>query len=71
MGQEEIESFLRENKGRWFNVNQLSEALNIPKVNVGACIKRMRKYNELHEKSIRRKFKRNISRGVLYFSYKN
>jgi hypothetical protein len=71
MGQEEIVSFLRENKGRWFNVSQLSLALNIPKVNVGACIKRMRKYDELNEKSVRLRFQRNVSRDVLHFSFKN
>ena len=71
MGQEEIVSFLGENKGRWFNVSQLSLALNVPKVNINVCIMRMRKYSELNEKFVRLQFKRNISRDVLHFSFKN
>ena len=71
MGQEEIVSFLRENKGEWFNVNQLALALDVSVENVHACVKRMRKYSELNEKAVRLQFKRNVSRDVLHFSFKN
>ena len=71
MGQEEIVSFLGENKGKWFNVSQLSLALDASTDSVHACIKRMRKYSELNEKFVRLQFKRNISRDVLHFSFKN
>jgi hypothetical protein len=70
MGQEEIELFLRENRGKWFNVNQLALALDIPKVNIGACVKRMRKYDELNEKLVRLQF-RTHSKDVLHFSFKD
>lgn len=71
MGQEEIVSFLRENKGKWFNVSQLALALDVSAENVHTCVKRMRKYSELNEKAVRLQFKRNVSRDVLHFSFKN
>ena len=70
MGQEEIISFLRRYKGSWFNSAQLAFALNIPKVNINASIKRMRKYDELNEKMVRLQFKTH-SKDVLHYSFKN
>ena len=53
MSQEEITSFLKRNKTKWFRSNDLSRALKISKPSINRCLSRMRKYSEVKEKNVK------------------
>ncbi len=74
MGQEEIRDFLRKYQAEWFNSNELAEALGICKASANRCLQRMRKHDEVKEKTVKVLFKgklgSSISKQVPLYSYK-
>lgn len=47
MAQREIDSFLRKNKGKFFTLAELAEALSISKSSIARALRQMRKYNSI------------------------
>jgi len=74
MTQQDILDFLKRYQPKWFNSNEIAEALRLSKTSVNNCLKRMRKHSEVKERTVRihsinRLGVRN-NRGVLFFSFK-
>jgi len=45
MGQQDIITFLRESKNKWFNGGEIASRLNVSIGSVLACLRRLRKSN--------------------------
>lgn len=74
MSQEEINGYLKKYQRKWFNSNELTEAMGISKASMNRCLHRMRKHNEVNEKVIRVMLKGKlgclIGKDVPFYSYK-
>ena len=74
MSQEEIVGFLRKYRRKWFNSGELAEALKVSKPSINKCLLRMRRYNEVNEKTVRvllrGKLGSLVSKEVPFYSYR-
>ena len=73
MSQEAIVKFLRRNYPEWFNSRQIAGALNVSPSSVNFCLARLRKHDEVREKSFTVRLPSrfgSINKGVLHFAYK-
>ena len=74
MSQEQIINHLRKYQPKWFNSSELSKELGISKPSINKCLSRMRKHNEVKEKTVKVMFRgklgSSISKEVLFYSYK-
>jgi len=75
MSQQAIVDFLKKYQPRWFNSNQLAEALQTSKSSINTCLGRMRKHSEINEKKMKTmlkggKFGGFINKEVIFYSFK-
>jgi len=69
MGQQDVLSFLSENKGEWFYAKQIANHLRVNVACVNRCLVRMRKHSEIEEKKVRIRFGL-ARREVSFYGYK-
>jgi len=74
MTQGQVMDFLRKYRRKWFNSTELAEALKVSRPSINKCLLRMRRYDEVNEKTVRILFRgklgSSISKEVLFYSYK-
>ena len=51
MGQQEVYNFLKAYPNEWFTSKEISKGINISVGSVTVCLKKLRKYNEVHYKA--------------------
>lgn len=69
MSQEDIWLFLKRNRMKWFNADEISKAIGSTKVCVHMRIAKMRKYDEIKEKCVKVSYG-NHFRSVRFFAFK-
>ena len=74
MSQEEINDYFKKYQRRWFNSTQLGEVFVVSRASMNRCLHRMRKHNEVNEKTVRVMLKGKlgclIGKDVPFYSYK-
>jgi len=53
MSQQEVYSFLKRNKGRWFSIGEIADAIRVQRETVTVNLQRMRKFSEVKEKWVK------------------
>lgn len=73
MGQDDINNFLRRYRNKWFSSNELAEALKVSKGSINRCLGRMRKHEEVNEKTVKVVLRSGyvmVYKGVALYSFK-
>jgi predicted transcriptional regulator len=73
MGQDDINNFLRRYRNKWFSSNELAEVLKVSKSSINRCLGRMRKHEEVNEKTVKvvlRSGYAMVYKGVPLYSFK-